>query len=320
MPKKKNTILIYLEYWGFMSVVILARWIPLRIAYALAGFLSGVAFFFDRRHRNRVIDHLIFAGVCQDRKEATKMARENFRQFGYLGVEIIKARQLLTPENIEDHIKFYGSKKSIEMFFRDEKPTNCIIMTAHYGNWEVAGLFYTILSGHHLLSVMRNFDNPLIGDFITRQREGDKHSLVPKERALKELLKALKGGESVCFLADQHAGRNEGVETKFFGKDVRTHSSPAVLHLKTGVPILLGIVKRVGYCQFEVFVIDPITMEPSDDKEGDIRKLTQLYTTELEKLIKEHGPEQWLWAHRRWLDLRKKTPREKKVISEPPTA
>lgn len=298
-----------------MSVVIVARLMPLRLCYAMSNCMSGLAFFFDRKHRNRVIEHLLFTRVCSSKQEATKMARENFRQFGYLGVEIIKAKQLVTPENIEDHVKLSGSQKSIDMFVKSENPSNCIIITSHYGNWEVAGMLYTIFSRHHLLSVMRNFDNPLIGDFITSQREGEMHSLVPKARALKELLKELKKGESVCFLADQHAGRNEGVETKFFGKDARTHSSPAVLHLKTGVPIFLGILKRVGYCQFEFFGADPIIMEATDNKEEDIYKLTQLYTTELEKLIKKHGPEQWLWAHRRWLDLRKKTPRKKKEES-----
>lgn len=311
MPKKKNTIIVYFEYWIFIAVVISVRLIPLRIAYALAGCFSGIVFFLDRRHRNRVIKHLLFAGVCQNKSEAKKVARENFRQFAYLGVEIIKAKQLVNPENIEDHVKLSGSEKAIEMFIKAQDSTNAIIITSHYGNWEVAGLLYTILSKHHLLTVMRNFDNPLIGDFITRQRENEKHSLVPKKSALKELLRALKKGDSVCFLADQHAGRNEGVETLFFGKAARTHSSPALLHLKTGVPIFLGILKRVGYCQFEFFGADPIMMKPTGNKEEDIRKLTQLYTTELEKLIRANGPEQWLWAHRRWLDLRKKTPREK---------
>jgi lauroyl/myristoyl acyltransferase len=72
---------------------------------------------------------------------------------------------------------------------------------------------------------------------------------------------------------------------------------------------MLGIIKRVGMCKFEFIAADPIIMKAGDDKEGDIKKLTQLYTSELEKLISENGPEQWMWAHRRWLDLRGKTVR-----------
>lgn len=307
--RKKNTIIVYIEFIAILPTVIFCRLMPIRIGYYWADFLSLLFFVLDRKHRNRVIDHLIFAGVCDNKKDAKKMARENFRQFGYLAVEILKVKQLITPETISNYVSFAGSQKSIDMFFESENPTNAIVITAHYGNWELAGMIYTLNSGHHLLSVMRLIDNPLIGKYISHQRMGFDHSLCPKEGAVKPLMKTLRNGDSVSIVVDQHAGRNEGVETMFFGKAARTHASPAMLHLKTGVPILVGITKRIGVFKFKVFVADPITMKPTGDKEGDIAKLTQAYTTALEKLIIENGPEQWMWAHRRWLDMRKKTVR-----------
>jgi Kdo2-lipid IVA lauroyltransferase/acyltransferase len=309
MARKKNTFLIYFEFLAILPVVISCRILPVRLGYYIADFISLLFFIFDRKHRNRVIKHLIFAGVCKNKKEAKKMGRENFRQFGYLAIEILKTKQLITPETISNHVSFAGSQTSIDMFFESETPTNAIVLTAHYGNWEIAAFIYTLMSGHHLLSVMRIFDNPLIGKHIAHQRLGFDHSLCPKKGAMKPLMKTLRNGDSVSIVVDQHAGRNEGVETKFFGKDARTHASPAMLHLKTGVPILVGITKRIGIFKFKVFVADPIIMKPTGDKEGDILKLTQEYTTALEKLIRENGPEQWLWAHRRWLDHRKKTVR-----------
>lgn len=309
MPRKKNNALIYFEYSAMLFAVMVCRLLPVSLGYCFADFVSFWFFVLDWKHRNRVIDHLLFAGVCSDRKTAKKMARENFRQFGYLTVEILKTKQLITPETISDYVSFAGSEKSIDMFFESDNPTNAIVLTAHYGNWEMAGMIYTLNSGHHLLSVMRLFDNPLIGKYIAHQRLGFDHTLCPKEGAMKQLLKTLRNGDSVSIVVDQHAGRAEGVETTFFGKAARTHASPAMLHLKTGVPILVGITKRIGVFKFKVFVADPIVMKPTDDKEGDIKKLTQEYTTALEKLIRDNGPEQWMWAHRRWLDMRKKTVR-----------
>ena len=42
--------------------------------------------------------------------------------------------------------------------------------------------------------------------------------------------------------------------------------------------------------------------KPTGDKDKDVREITQLCTTALEKLIAQQ-PEQWMWAARRWLDI-----------------
>ncbi|MBN1865400.1 MAG: lysophospholipid acyltransferase family protein [Victivallales bacterium] len=310
MSGRKSRLLIYIEFLLLLPLVSLVRITPLTVCSVMASFLSRVVFMLDLKHRRRVISHLVFTGVCADGREARVMARENFRQLALLALEIIKARSILNESNMMDHLVITGSAKAQKLFLDNNGASNAIIITAHYGNWEIAGMMYTIYTGRRLLSVMRDFDNPLIGDFITSHRSTEMHRLCPKEHALKELIKALRAGDSVCLLADQHAGRDEGVETTFFGKSARTHWSPASLHLKTGVPIMVGIMKRVGTCRFEFVMSDPIEMKPGPDRKRDIRKLTQIYTAELESLIRKCGPEQWLWAHRRWLDLRGKTVRE----------
>jgi KDO2-lipid IV(A) lauroyltransferase len=107
----------------------------------------------------------------------------------------------------------------------------------------------------------------------------------------------------VSFLVDQHAKEKEGVLTSFFGHPALTHKSPALLHLKTGVPIVLLMPRRISNdFKFEFIISDPITMTPSKNNDDDVQKLMQIITTETEKVIAKY-PEQWLWAHRRWLDI-----------------
>jgi KDO2-lipid IV(A) lauroyltransferase len=307
--KQKNILVVYFEYLIFLCAVFVFKLVPLRIAYFLADILSYFIYIFDFKHRNRIIKHLMFVGICKDKKSASVLAKENLRQFIYLGLEIVKAKQYISMENAKESVRMLGSEKSKKMFFSPDvkNNSNAIVLTAHYGNWELAGLLYVAHSGHTLTSVMRDFDNPLIGNYFVKQRKEERHFLCSKKNALLSLMKALKRNESACMLVDQHANRNEGVETLFWGKPARTHASPAILHLRTGVPILLALVKRIGFCKFEIYIADPIIYKSTGDKEKDIQALAQLYTTELEKLIKKAGIIQWLWAHRRWLDLRKKT-------------
>jgi KDO2-lipid IV(A) lauroyltransferase len=312
--KQKNILLVYLEYSVFLFAVFTFKLVPLHIAYFLASVLSYFIYLLDFKHKNRIIKHLMFVGICKDKASAKILARENLRQFIYLGLEVVKAKQYININNAKQTVRLLGSEASKKLFFSPDvnKNSNAIVLTAHYGNWELAGLLYVAHSGHTLTSVMRDFDNPLIGNYFIKQRKEEKHFLCSKKNALLALMKALKRNESACMLVDQHANRNEGVETLFWGRTARTHASPAILHLRTGVPILLALVKRIGYCKFEIYIADPIVYKPTNDKEKDIQALAQIYTTELEKLIKKAGIVQWLWAHRRWLDLRKKTIRTKK--------
>ena len=100
-----------------------------------------------------------------------------------------------------------------------------------------------------------------------------------------------------------HAGGKEGMEAVFFGHPAMTHTLPALLHLKTGIPIVVLMPRRVDdNFKFDFILSEPITMTPSGDKEGDVKDLVQRYTSEIEKVISCY-PEQWMWAHRRWVDI-----------------
>lgn len=314
MSKKKNVFLINLEYFLVRSLSIIVKLLPLKFCYLIGVICARLMFIFDVKHRNRTIKHLLFAGIAKNEVEAKSMAKENFAHFGRVAVEILKVKQYLTPETCRDMITPTGSPEAVEMFFTSDKPTNCIVITGHYGNWEIAGMGYSILSGNPLLTVMRPFDNPKIGEHVYKEREGFNHHICPKKGALKSLMGALRKKESVCIISDQHTVKTEGVVVNFFGHEARTHASPAMLHLKTKVPILVSVSKRVGDMKFEFVCADPIIFDtPSGDKERDIIEITQRCATALENLIKEE-PLQWMWAHRRWLAVRKK--KKKRAVAE----
>ncbi|HCE42326.1 MAG TPA: hypothetical protein DET40_02110 [Lentisphaeria bacterium] len=303
MKKNRNPVVMNIQYFLFMTLNSAVRLMPLKAGYILADMFSRMLYLFDTRHRIRIIQHLIHAGVARNEKEASLIARRNFAHFAKFAVEFAKTNQVVTQENIGQHVRFSGSEKSKELFFSPGKSSQVIIVTSHMGNWELAGMIYTIFSGLPLLSVMRPFDNPKISEYINRNRVQLNHGVCAKKGALKSLYVALKKGKSISIVSDQHAGSSEGVETIFFGHPARTHASPAILHLRTGIPILVGAtVKEADGFKYNVILSDPIIYKPTADNEADIRAVTQLYTTEIEKSVAQY-PEQWMWAHRRWLDI-----------------
>jgi KDO2-lipid IV(A) lauroyltransferase len=303
MKRKKSRISINIEYFLFLLAMYPGRILPLKLCYKIAELGGRIFFTFDFRHRNRVVRHLLHAGVAKDRKEAILLGRKNFIHFAKVIVDIFVCRQFMKPENISEILSIEGPQISKELFFSPGKSKPVIIICAHFGNWEMAGQGYTISSGVPLMSVMRPFDNPKIGEFIVGRRTGHTHEVCDKKGAVRPLLGALKKGYSVAILADQHASTAEGVVVNFFGHPARTHSSPALLHLKTGIPILVLMPRRVSDdFRFEFIISEPITLVPTGNKEEDVKTLVQKYATEAEKIIARY-PEQWMWAHRRWLDI-----------------
>lgn len=307
--------LIRIQYALFLIAVGSIRLLPTPLAFGLGDVTAAVFYAFDSRHRRRVTTQLLHTEMAGSPAAARRLAWRCFRHLGRAAVEIVKAPRHLNPETVSAHIQISGDPAGAKLLFGDEgvPPLPAIVVTAHYGNWEIAGLAYALTSGIPLTTVVRPFDNPLIGRWVRRQRQGYGHLIQGKAGALRGLLAALRKGESVCIVADQHATRTEGVETLFFGHPARTHVSPAQLHLHTGVPIVAAVLRRsAGTFRYEFRCSAPIRMKPSADKSADLRCLAQSYTTALEGLIR-HDPVQWLWAHRRWLDIYRRQGRKRRT-------
>ncbi|MFZ2657853.1 MAG: lysophospholipid acyltransferase family protein [Victivallales bacterium] len=300
----KSAFVENIEYYSFLGASGIIKRLPLRISCLLAEVCGSLYFHIDAKHRTRVVQHLLHAGIVKDVAEARILARRNFVHFIKMAVEIFKCPQMLKQENLPEILSIAGSEASRKMFFPENgESMQAIVVSAHFGNWEVAGPAIAIKSGRPLMSIMRPFDNPRIGEYIKGRRKIFSNDICDKKGAVRILLKALKTGSSVAILPDQHAGGNEGVESVFFGHPAMSHTLPALLHLKTGIPIVVLLTRRVDDSfKFEFILSDPITMMPSEDKKRDVKELVQKYTSEIEKIVARY-PEQWMWAHRRWLDI-----------------
>lgn len=301
--RPKSAFRIGFEYFWFRFFRALIRLLPLKLAYPLARFLGTVGYCFAGTRRRRTIQHLMHAGMAKDLPSARRIALQVARQFAMLGLELFKKDQCFDLAKVS----LTGDEETIRRCFaHDGSPgeQNFILVTAHYGCWELSGGAIATLSGRNLVSLMRKFSNPKIGEAILKVRRTPNHELVDKQGGIRTVLRALRNGKNIAILPDQHASHRDGVEGTFFGQPCRTHSSPALLHLKTGVPLLVEVARRLpgDDFRFELDVAPLIRYEPTGDKAHDVAVLTQRCTDELEKLIRK-DPTQWLWAHRRWLNI-----------------
>ena len=129
--------LLGLEFSGFYFLYTLIGSLSLKAGYRLGRILFSILFLLDARHRKRTIQHILHSGIAGNRAEAEKMARSSYEQFSRLLIEVVKARQLYVPERIA----VTGDPEGCRFFLsRDGEPApQMILITAHYGNWEIAG-------------------------------------------------------------------------------------------------------------------------------------------------------------------------------------
>jgi len=302
--KSKSKAVIYLEYAFFAVLWRILELLPMRWASAFAAALTKLLFFIDVKHARRTVRHIMYAGVETDPRKAGKMAVASFGEFGKLLAEIVKMPQMYGP----GCMKVSAPENTLRIISPELNPGSrqIILAVAHYGNWEVAGTAFAEYTKTPMSSLMRPFANPLIGERILSSRRGGMHEVIDKNLGLRPILRAMNDGRIITVLVDQHAMSGEGVEVEFFGHPARMHMTPALLHLKSGIPIVPEITRRVsdGF-EFDFMFGEPIVHKPTGDKKRDIYEITQKIADELEELIRR-DPVQWLWAPRHWLSIERR--------------
>ena len=197
-------------------------------------------------------------------------------------------------------LKPFSKKSRVEIIgldiFKAHAPA--VIVTGHFANWEVMA---TVLTQSELPVhiTYRKINNPHIDKRVRQQRQkyGTK-SLVQKSthRGGRELLEALKAGESVALLNDQKF--NTGLSLPFFGEPAMTAQGAVRLALKTGRPLLPMAVTR-NKSRFIVTFYDPIELLSTGEREADVVAGVTQINQFIEARIREN-PDQWFWVHRRW--------------------
>jgi KDO2-lipid IV(A) lauroyltransferase len=171
-----------------------------------------------------------------------------------------------------------------------------IIVTAHFGNWELIPLYLKSL-GFEGGVLARRLRYPEYESFLITMR-GARGVPTFARGSVKAVAKLLRANQIVGMLPDQDVDSLEGVFVNFFGHPAYTPLGPAALSLTTGAPILPCFIIREG-ARFRL-VIEPSLYAPqTTDRTQAMRVLTQTWSDVVESYIR-HYPDHWVWMHRRW--------------------
>jgi KDO2-lipid IV(A) lauroyltransferase len=173
-----------------------------------------------------------------------------------------------------------------------------IVMTGHFGNWEIGG---AALAAYGLPTdvVAQRQRNPLFDTELLANRNRLGLQVIERREAPRGVFRSLRSGRTVGILADQNV-RRSGLFVEFFGRLASTARGPALFAIRTGCPVFLGMSRsQVGIPQRYRVTFQRVEFSPSGNLEEDILRLTEAHTRLLEEEIRE-APEQYFWQHRRW--------------------
>ena len=269
---------------GVMTIPFLPRF----CVKALADFLGYLTFRFSKRDRRIAFANLDIAfGDSKSRSEKEKIFLHACRNFSLL---------------ILDYYWFYRfTSKRLEKYVTvgpvlakvlEEPP--CMLLGAHYGNWEVIGLAVAH-RGHEMLSVAKPLKNEQVDTIMNTTRTRTGQSIAYQKGGARAILRTIKNKGFVGLLMDQNTLPEDGGQfVSFFDRHVPMPSTVGLLKSKTGVRVALleSLPDKRGHYNMDVIKVD--FLEELDDKD-----ITSSIASAIEDQVRTK-PEYWLWSYKRW--------------------
>lgn len=299
MSRQRSHLRNRLEYAGYRAARAVARWSgPRRLAW-LGARLGDLYLATGRRRRAILRYNLALAFPHTDAAGRRRLERMVSRHFGRVTLDALRL-QRLAPGQLMAEVAVRGRDHLEEALALGR---GVFLLSAHIGSWEVAALAAGLLVPGGFAVVNRPLDNPLLEAELDRLRSLFGNRALGKENVTRGMLRQLKGGGAVGILIDQRTQQHEGVRVPFFGHPAWTHPALARLALRTGAPVvpIWGLWDAPG--NYTVRFDTPVRVDLLPSEARDEVALTARFTALIEGVIRER-PEQWLWYHDRWRELR----------------
>jgi len=278
--------------------------LPPRAAIQWGARLGRLGLLVDRRDGRLAQRHLEQAfGAAMSEAQRRRVTRGIFENLGRCGAELCVVRRR-GPAFLKDRYTFSG-EENILRFVRAGR--GAVVVTAHLDNWEMAGHCVTQLLGLRTLVVAQRQSDAMIEQWIndTRRRMGMTVHIRGEDARF--LLQRLREGDVLFTLLDQDTGES-GAFVPFFGRPAFTLTGPAILAVRTGVPLLTAFSRRnpdglTHHIHFNEPLEDSVPRDGvaprGEERDRRAVELTRRATEQIEAAIRQ-APDQWVWFHERW--------------------
>jgi Kdo2-lipid IVA lauroyltransferase/acyltransferase len=270
---------------------------PLRHLHAVGALLGWVTYLGSPSYRRRLKANADLAGVSAARRRAS------VAEAGKLLMELPRLWLRPVDQPINDPVHWLGAELVDQALARGK---GLVLLTPHMGSFEVAAQAYAERFGHvQPISVLyRPARQPWLRELEATARARPALATAPATLAgVRQLMRALKQGQTLGMLPDQVPPEGMGVWASFYGQPAYTMTLAAKLAQQTGASVLLIWAERLPRGAGYAVGLQPLA-EPLPDKAGLSEEAWALAAAtainrSMEVVIAKR-PEQYLWGYHRY--------------------
>ncbi|MDR0734699.1 MAG: hypothetical protein LBG16_03260 [Elusimicrobiota bacterium] len=290
--KRSKKLRFLAEYAGLKCLVSVIRLMPWVLAVKFGEIFGFIVSKIIRKRFARAVKDIQKALPQKTRQQATKIAKESFKNIGRMTAEFVKA-SAMDKKNLLKHVELRNFEQMLER--NNKQNLGAIVHIGHFVNWELTGL----VAGHVLKKmafVARPQSNPYVNEELTKMRTSSGAAMISAYNPFFQCFKYLKKGYMLGILSDQSVASSE-IYMDFLGRSAEVGGMSAVLAIKMQLPVYPARPYREG--GKIIIEIQPPLTPPAQYSQQAVFDFTRRLMDKYEEWIKQ-APQDWLWAHNRW--------------------
>jgi KDO2-lipid IV(A) lauroyltransferase len=280
---------------------------PLRHLHAIGAFLGWAAYLGSPSYRRRLKANAAQAGV------APGVRRASVGEAGKLLMELPRLWLRPAGQAINDPVRWEGAAFVQQAL---DAGRGLVLLTPHLGSFEVAAQAYAERFGDQQpISVLyRPARQAWLRELEETARARPHLATAPANLAgVRQLMRALRQGQTLGMLPDQVPPHGLGVWAPFFGERAYTMTLAPKLAQQSGAAVLSIVAERLahggGYAVRVAPLTDPLPPREGFTEEGWLTAAAAAINRSMESLIARQ-PAQYLWGYHRYKQPRDGAPAE----------
>ena len=292
---KHNPVKDWLIYLALRILIIYLSLFDTETNLNTACFLGRLLWKHYHRGRKRALENLRASFPEKSEKWLRQTGRRSFEHIMMLAIDVLFAPRRVTKHNWRNYSRYRNTERTKWLM---QEGRGLMMVTGHYGNFEIIGYIMSLF-GFNIYSIARPLDNKFISRYLYGLRQRAGQTILDKKGAARMMEQIVSKGATLCFIADQDAGK-KGIFVDFFGRKASTYKSIGLIAITYNIPIVVGYCRRIdNRFYFEFGANRIIFPQEWADKDNPLEWITAEYTKAIEEFIRE-DPSQYWWVHRRW--------------------
>jgi phosphatidylinositol dimannoside acyltransferase len=279
---------------GYFAGWAVVRALPEPLAYALFNLLADIFYRRNGKSVKRLRQNLTRVSSESSAAEIDSLVKAGMRSYLRYWCDTFRI-QNWSKERIQSSVTVSNSNLLIDPM-KHEK--GVVVALPHSGNWDHAGAYFCSL-GIPLVTVAEHLKpEALFQRFLEHRARMGFEVLTLDTRSFGTLMQRARDKRLIALVADRDLSRS-GITVDFFGAPAKMPAGPALLAIRTGIPL---IVAHVSYTLSGIHIeFNSVDVPATGSEDEKVMVVVQKCADLFASGIKAH-PADWHMLQRIWID------------------